>query len=178
MHPAGRPSVPSVRPLLVWTSIAWLAAGIVGCQRYDPATVELCARACEQRKECEPAEFARQFTHERECQLACQNDWLKVGRYDTPACERAFKQEFVCVAELDCAALADWRAGEPEDGPGYPCQRQSLTTSLACAYECVADDDCHGWERCQQGACLPRACQQTDDCPAGIWCVAGECRPI
>ena len=158
---------------------ALLAVAIAaGCQTYEPATEAICQTACEQRLACEPEDFAAQFAGLYECRLACEQDWLMVRRDETPACERAWKRAFVCVADLDCETLALWRTGDPRQDPSLPCAHRLLEAELACAYECVDDLDCRGWEECAAGACVALSCETAEDCPAGVWCSNGLCSPI
>jgi hypothetical protein len=149
-----------------------------GCQSYEPITSALCDRWCAKWKECDPATFAGSFTHARECPLACLAEWLSVQRHETAACERAWKEEFVCVADLGCDELEAYRLGQLQPTATTPCRRNSAQTLLACDYECVQDSDCRGWQECRQGACEARPCQESTDCPDGVWCVEGSCRPI
>ena len=159
-------------------TIILVALLVGGCQTYDPATQAICESACAQRQTCEPDAFWQQFGHAQECQLACENDWLSVRRDETPECERAWKQAFLCVGALSCEELAVWRAGDPHQDPSLPCAHRLLESELACTYECVDDLDCRGWERCAAGACVARSCETADDCPAGVWCANGLCSPL
>jgi len=159
-------------------SVCLLALGLASCQAYQPATEVICEDACTQRLTCEPDAFWSQFTHEGECRLACENDWLSARRDETSGCEQAWKRAFTCVAALSCEQLAEWRTGDPHTDPGLPCARQSLEAELSCTYQCVYAQDCRGWEVCSSGTCVARACETADDCPAGVWCTDGSCSPI
>lgn len=148
------------------------------CVDYDAAVEEICQQACDQRQRCEPALFGQLFPMSGQCPLACENDWIVARREEIPECESAWKRDFLCVARLSCANLKIWREALPDQIETYPCKAQDQAADTACGYECVDNQDCHGWEGCEGGVCTPIACESADDCPDGVWCYSGACSPI
>jgi len=171
---AGGPRGP--RALVALTGLALAAAA---CQSYAPAFDSLCAEICAQQQTCLAGPSGQSTTSQRMCEIECGNELLRLEREATPACHDAHVRLLVCLAGLDCAGLAQRLASDPRPPADLPCSRQDSARQRACqAVECVADDDCHGWERCTEGTCEPRPCNTAADCPEGVWCSAGACSPL
>ncbi len=158
---------------------SWLLfAGMLSCQSYDPITSSLCTQWCSQQKKCSPKQYANAFSHDRECEISCSNQWLFMGQNETPECEGFTKNLTVCLAELDCADFIEWKNRTSDETYTGPCHNETIGINTSCLYECTRDDHCAGWEYCDSGSCEPRPCNSAEDCPEGVWCADGVCHPL
>lgn len=162
----------------IFRSWFFLAGLLVSCQNYQPATSSVCAAWCQHMKECAPKEYAASFSHERQCQIACENQWLFMNRNETPACENSTKNLSTCLVELSCEDFSRWKDRSSDEDYQGPCRNETVGLSVYCNYECTRDDHCAGWEFCDSGSCEPRPCDTAKDCPDGIWCTEGVCQPL
>jgi hypothetical protein len=103
-----------------------LWAGVLGCHR-DPlpsAQEQVCESTCASLA-CVNPELDAQVI--RDCESYCH------GKFDAsaeqgPACEEAFAEAMICLAELSCSAYESWLA-EESDGP---CPAARTSTAEAC----------------------------------------------
>jgi cysteine-rich repeat protein len=104
--------------------------------------------------------------------VACLTDLSRRCDANTPACARMVS----CNYGIPCAGPHCGPASEPPTCPeGQACEGNLCRVPPD---GCAVDADCDAGERCEAGACRrPPACDANRPCPAGEYCVNGECGP-
>ncbi len=72
-----------------------------------------------------------------------------------------------------CASLERDDGGTPPDITVTP--PTDTAPPDVCDPECERNDDCNGYEQCEQGVCVPPECECDDDCDRGEACHRGAC---